>query len=95
MISKVLKRDGRIEQFQPQKITNAIQKALIATRTENGQIAKKLSDRVVQILDAKYASRIPSVEDIQDAVEDVLIENNLSEVAKAYILYRENHAKVR
>jgi ribonucleoside-diphosphate reductase alpha chain len=95
MIQNVRKRDGRLEEFQQQKITNAVHKALIATKTKDGDVAGSLSDRVVEILNKKYDGRIPSVEDVQDIVEDVLIENKLIEVAKAYILYRESHAKVR
>jgi ribonucleoside-diphosphate reductase alpha chain len=95
MISRVRKRDGRIEEFQQEKITNAIHKALLATKSKDGKIAQQLSDQVVEILNLHYAGRIPSVENIQDIVEDVLIENKLSEVAKAYILYRESRSKAR
>lgn len=95
LFSYVRKRDGRIEEFNQEKITNAVSKALIATNFKNGKMAKKLSDRVVEILIKNYDKKTPSVEEIQDVVEGVLIENNLPRVAKAYILYRESHAKMR
>lgn len=95
MVSKVRKRDGRLEDFNPGKITNAIQKALKATKKKDGSLAKRLSEEVVKIIDRNFAGRIPSVEEIQDVVEDVLIQNRLSKVAKAYILYRNQRAKLR
>ncbi len=94
-ITKVRKRDGRLEAFNPVKITNAISKAIKAVRARDGGIAKKLTSDVVRILEERYENKIPSVEDIQDIVEDVLIKNKLSKVAKAYILYRNKKAEIR
>lgn len=95
MISKVRKRDGRIEDFRPDKVTTAIQKALKATKKHDGRLAKQLSEDVVKILEQQYSGKIPSVEIIQDIVEDVLIKNKLAKTAKAYILYRSQRAKIR
>ena len=95
-IKKVRKRDGRIVAFDQTKITNAIFKAITATEEADGKKAKKLSDRVVQILNRRFkASEIPHVEQIQDIVEEVLILEGLVETAKAYILYREQRRRIR
>ncbi len=95
MISKIKKRDGRIVNFEQEKITNAIHKAFLATKEKDGDKAKKLSNQVVKILEGKFKEEIPSVEDIQDIVEEVLIKNGYSKVAKAYILYRQKRAEIR
>jgi ribonucleoside-diphosphate reductase alpha chain len=94
MISKVRKRDGRLEDFQPQKITNALRKALRSVKS-NTRLVEKLSEEVVAQLNKAYAGKIPSVENIQDIVEDVLVRNKLSKVAKVYILYRQRRKEVR
>lgn len=94
-ISLVRKRDGRIVDFDQDKITNAILKAFTAVKHGDGDLAKNLSDRVVEILNDRFAGRIPSVEDIQDIVENVLIDDGYSEVAKAYILYRNRRTQIR
>jgi len=91
-ISLVRKRDGRIVGFNQDKITNAILKAFTAVKRGDGDLAKKLSD---EILNDRFAGRIPSVEDIQDIVENVLIDGGYSEVAKAYILYRNRRTQIR
>jgi len=94
-VSKIRKRDGRIENFNPQKITNAIQKALNAVKMGNGELAERLSKEVVQIIEERFKDTIPTVEDVQDIVERVLIKNGYAEVAKAYILYRHKRAELR
>jgi len=94
-VSKVRKRSGKIVEFDKNKITAAIEKAFLATNKPNGFTAKRISDEVVTILNRKFLHKIPSVEDVQDIVEKVLIKNNYPEVAKAYILYREKRAEIR
>jgi len=95
-IKKIKKRDGRIVDFDQSKITNAIFKAITATGQGNGKRAKKLSDKVVQILNRRFKKdEIPQVEQIQDIVEEVLILAGLVETARAYILYREQRRKIR
>jgi len=94
-IDSVRKRDGRIEPFNPQKITNAIFKALKATGEGDYELAEKLSSEVVKVLNKKFAGQIPSVEEIQDVVEDTLIRHGLVNSAKAYILYRRWRASIR
>ncbi|HKU48954.1 MAG TPA: adenosylcobalamin-dependent ribonucleoside-diphosphate reductase [Nitrososphaera sp.] len=99
LITKIRKRDGRIVNFEQSKISNAIYKALVATGKPDYPLAERLASRVVQKTfsqgydQAKPAA--PSVEDVQDMVESILIEDGLSETAKAYILYRHERRKVR
>ncbi len=94
-ISKIKKRDGRIVDFDKSKITNAIFKAARAVGGNDMQTASLLTEKVVQLLEEKFQDKIPSVEDVQDTVEKVLIEEGHAKTAKAYILYRDQHAKMR
>ncbi|MHA1209362.1 MAG: adenosylcobalamin-dependent ribonucleoside-diphosphate reductase [Candidatus Freyarchaeota archaeon] len=94
-ISKIRKRDGRIVEFEPVKITNAIHKAFIAVKERDGETAKNLSAQVVAIIEDTFKDRIPTVEEVQDIVEKVLIKNGFSDVAKAYILYRQKRTEIR
>lgn len=92
---KVQKRDGRIVDFEPNKIVNAIRKAFIAVRGEDEGMSQKLSDKVIQVLSGNFKEQIPGVEDVQDIVEKVLIDEEHTDVAKAYIIYREKRAEIR
>ncbi|RJO61396.1 ribonucleoside triphosphate reductase [candidate division WS5 bacterium] len=93
---KIRKRSGEIVKFDPEKITIAIGKAGEATGEFGPSIARKLSDQVVKFLYKKFDnSNIPQVEQIQDAVEHILIESVFEETAKAYIIYRRKHAELR
>jgi len=95
-ITKVQKRDGTIVDFDQTPISDAIFKALTATGQGDGKRVKKLSDKVVQILNRRFKKEeIPHVEQIQDIVEEVLILEGLVETAKAYILYREQRRRIR
>ena len=94
-ITHVRKRDGRIVPFDKSKITNAIHKAFVAVGVEDGEVAEKLSSQVIKILEERFVGEVPGVEDIQDIVEDVLIRNGYSNVAKAYILYRNMRTRIR
>jgi len=94
-ISKIRKRDGRIADFNKNKITEAIWKAAQSVGGQNKEIAKKLSNKVVEILEKKFKGRTPGVEEIQDVVEKVLIESGHAKTAKAYILYRQRRAELR
>ena len=96
IITKVQKRDGSIVDFDQERITNAIHKAITATGQGNGIKSKKLSDKVAKILNRRFKKdEIPQVEQIQDIVEEVLILENFVEPAKAYILYRDQRRKIR
>jgi len=95
-IEKVQKRDGSIVPFDQNRITEAIFKALTATGEGDGKKAKRLSNKVVQILNRRFKKgEIPHVEQIQDIVEEVLILEGLVKTAKAYILYREQRRRIR
>jgi len=95
MIKKIIKRDGRIVDFDQERIVNAIFKAAKAVGGEDRRLAAELSNQVVSILVEKYEDTMPTVEDVQDLVEKVLIENGHAKTAKAYILYRRQHQEMR
>lgn len=95
VLSQVIKRDKSVVPFAQSKITNAIFKAGKATGEFGAEVAQRLSDEVVKILEQKFESELPSVEQIQDIVETVLIKENWAKTAKAYILYRNERAKIR
>jgi ribonucleoside-diphosphate reductase alpha chain len=97
-IVEIRKRNGKTTNFNKDKITNAIYKAIGATTGEaNRGLAEELTDGVLKkLLEQGFsASNTPSVEDIQDMVESTLIERGYSEIAKAYILYRHERRKLR
>ncbi|PCN50962.1 ribonucleoside-diphosphate reductase [Candidatus Geothermarchaeota archaeon ex4572_27] len=95
-IKKIIKRDGRIVDFDRTKIENAIWKAIRATGGTDRELARKLSYQVVEILEKTLKpGEIPTVEGVQDIVEKVLMDNGLWIVAKAYILYRQKRAEIR
>ncbi|MFH0854728.1 MAG: ribonucleoside triphosphate reductase [bacterium] len=96
-ISQIRKRDGRIAEFDQNKITEVILKAVKAVGEEEKiEEAENISDEVVKILNQKFHHRsIPAVEEVQDIVEEVLIKNRWIKTAKAYILYRDQHTKLR
>ncbi|HXG05948.1 MAG TPA: adenosylcobalamin-dependent ribonucleoside-diphosphate reductase [Nitrososphaera sp.] len=95
LISQIRKRNGRVVNFEQSKISNAIYKALVATGKPDYPLAERLASRVVQRMVQGEKTVIPSVEDVQDMVESILIEEGLSETAKAYILYRHERRKLR
>lgn len=94
-IYKIIKRTGTIVTFDKSKITDAIKKAMIASNQEDTNIIEKLTDDVIAEVVRTHADKIPHVESIQDIVEQILIENNCHQTAKAYILYREKRNEVR
>ena len=95
-IKQIRKRDGRIVKFEKSKIGDAVLKALQATGEQDGVLSDKLADKVVEHLESQTAkNKIPNVEEIQDMVEHVLMAEGHSKVAKAYILYRQERAKIR
>ncbi len=95
-ISKLIKRSGEIVDFDQDKIVKAIYKAAVSVGIDDHQLAKKIGDQVVMKVNGKFhKNSIPAVEEIQDVVEEVLIENKLIKIAKAYILYRDQHRQMR
>jgi ribonucleoside-diphosphate reductase alpha chain len=96
IIEKVKKRSGDIVDFDRAKIENAIEKACLATSTPVGkEVIIDITDTVVNNLAATFIGKIPGVEDVQDMVEKKIAGIGLFEVAKAYILYRKEHEKLR
>ncbi len=96
LLTKVRKRDGKEIDFSQDRITEAIWASAREVGGKDKELAKKLSDRVVQVLEEKFGGyTVPTVEQIQDLVEKVLVEGGHYETAKAYILYRKNREKLR
>ena len=95
-ISKLIKRSGEIVDFDQEKIVKAIYKAAVSVDIDDKHLAKKLGDQVMMKIAKKFhKNSIPAVEEIQDVVEEVLIENSLIKIAKAYIIYRDQHRQMR
>ncbi len=95
MITKIQKRDGRIVTFNIEKIANAIYKAAESMGGSDYDEALEIAGRVCDYIESSEKNKIPSVEEIQDAVEKILIEEGHASTAKAYILYRANRTRVR
>jgi ribonucleoside-triphosphate reductase len=96
VLEKIRKRDGRIVKFEKKKIADAIFKAAKAVGGKDYETASKLADKVVELLEKSLApGEIPTVEQVQDVVEKVLVENGHYRTAKAYILYRKQHEEIR
>ena len=95
-ITHVIKRTGAVVPFNAGRITNAIYRAAVAVGGRDRSTAERLTEQVVAILaEQTPAGHYPTIEEIQDVVETVLIHNGHAKVAKAYILYREEQAKRR
>jgi len=92
---KIIKRDGRVVDFDQERIINAIFKAAKAVGGQDRRLACELANQVTALIAQKFTDRLPTVEDVQDLVEKVLIENGHARTAKAYILYRQQHAEWR
>jgi ribonucleoside-triphosphate reductase len=95
MFEKISKRNGNVVEFDSLKITAAIAKAGKATG-EFGEVeAEKFTMRVLNLVHESHLGSFPDVEAIQDIVEKVLFDTAFFRSAKAYILYREQHAQIR
>lgn len=96
-VSRILKRSGQTVTFDQSKITEAIWKAAQSVGGADRSIAEKISNQVSTVLEVFFKNEniVPTVEQIQDLVEKILIENGHAKTAKAYILYREEHYKLR
>lgn len=95
MFKKIKKRDGKIVNFNPDKITEAIAKAGAQTEEFKYDRAKTLSDKVVKRAEETLTTRTPSVEQIQDLVEEVLMESSFKRTAREYIRFRQERSRVR
>ncbi len=94
-IEQIIKRNGKIVPFDRDKITEAIWKAVISCGGKDRERTENLSDSIVKQLNDKRIDQIPTVEEVQDLVEKTLIEEGHAQVAKAYIIYRHDHEKLR
>ena len=94
-MQSIVKRDGRVVPFNETKITTAIWKAMREVGEGDEYLAKRLCERVTELLDDRFVGESPTVEEVQDAVEESLIEFGLTRTAKAYILYRKQHEDLR
>jgi len=99
-ITEIKKRDGRIADFDKEKIAEAIFKALTATNKGGRGVARRLANKVVDFLNKRFVTKkgevkVPTVENVQDIVEEILILEDLTETAKSFILYREQRRRIR
>lgn len=95
MFKNIIKRDGRIVPFDPEKITIAIAKAGKATVEFDYETARRLTIKVLLLAEELIRDRDPHVEEIQDIVEEILLSSPYRKTAKAYIIYRDQHARMR
>lgn len=96
MVEQIRKRDGRVMPFEEDKIAEAVAKSVRAVGGTDMQRPQAIARQVVGILEVIYKDgRIPTVENVQDLVEKILIENGHAQVAKSYILYRKQHETLR
>jgi uridine kinase len=94
--SRIIKRSGEVVRSDPEKITNAIYKAAVSVGGHDRSLAASLTDKVVALLNQSFSEdNLPSVEEIQDHVEKVLIEEGHARTAKAYIIYRADRKRNR
>ena len=94
-MKKIIKRDGRKVNFDEKKILQAIEKAFESQGKKDDEKVEKITDEVVQKMEEVYKRKIPTVEQVQDLIETVLMENDELDVAKAYILYRAERTRIR
>ena len=96
MLDTIRKRDGRTVPFDPDKITNAIVKAFEASHSAKTRVAaEEITSEVIRNLQRSESISVPTVEDVQDMVESVLIEKGFVRTAKSYILYRAERTRIR
>jgi uridine kinase len=96
MIDRIVKRDGRIVPFNRDKITFAVLSAAVAVGGRDRAAAERVTDEVIRLLESRaHPDSIPTVEEVQDLVEKALIERGHARTAKAYIVYRYEHALKR
>ncbi|HEX7503880.1 MAG TPA: ribonucleoside triphosphate reductase, partial [Syntrophales bacterium] len=93
--SQIRKRDGRVVKFDSEKITGAIAKAGSATGDYDSGTARRLTIKVLALAEQLLGDQVPGVEEIQDIVEETLLQSPYRKTAKAYIIYRDQHARLR
>jgi len=94
-ITKIRKRDGRVVDFDSSRIKDAIHRAFVAVELENGKRAESITEEVVRLLEERFEKRVPSVEDAQDLVVEVLKKKGYGKVAGEYQVYREKKEEIR
>ncbi len=100
ILQQIAKRDGKIEKYDRWRIASAISRAIIAVRGEDDReltesLTEKTEDKIRDFMLKRHPNSIPAIEEIQDIVENVLIEENIPAIAKAYIIYRARHEALR
>jgi ribonucleoside-diphosphate reductase alpha chain len=95
MIKQIRKRDGLIVEYNVEKIAAAINKSFFVVGRNDPILAGKLAKEAGAKLNSRFPDKIPGVEDVQDIVENVLIKESQGDAAKAYILYRQERARIR
>ncbi len=95
MFKKIKKRDGKIVNFNPDKIADAIAKAGLQTEEFKADRARALADKVLKRAEETIKTRTPSVEQIQDIVEEVLMESSFKKTAREYIRFRQERSRIR
>lgn len=95
-VTKIKKRNGSVVDFDRGRIETAMQKAFAAVGVNTGDnFFPILTDDIVEIVESRFAERVPSVEDVQDIVEKIIAQRGYFEVARVYIIYRYEHTKKR
>lgn len=94
-IKRIMKRDGRIVDFDASRIKDAIHKAFIAVELGNGEKAENVTRGVVRLLEERFKEKTPSVENVQDIVIEVLTKNGYEKVANEYQNYRKKKEEIR
>jgi ribonucleoside-diphosphate reductase alpha chain len=94
-LGKIKKRDGQIVDFDPLRIKNAVHKAFIAVELEDGDKAAAVTEEVVKVVQERFQAQIPSVEDVQDVVIDVLRKKGYDRVAQSYKDFRKKKEELR
>jgi ribonucleoside-diphosphate reductase alpha chain len=95
ILSKIKKRDGRIVDFNPDRIKSAIHKAFLAVELGDGERAENVTKEVVRLLEEKFRDKTPSVEDAQDIVIEILKKKDYEKVAREYQDYRKKKEELR
>jgi ribonucleoside-diphosphate reductase alpha chain len=91
----IKKRDGRIVDFEAERIKNAVHKAFLAVELGDGEKASNITNEVVELLKEKFKDQTPTVEDVQDQVVAVLTKNGYEKVAQEYQDYRKKKSELR
>ncbi|MDX9802164.1 MAG: ribonucleoside triphosphate reductase [Spirochaetia bacterium] len=100
MIRQIAKRDGKIEKYDRWRIASAIGRAITSVGNQEDRqltedLTAKTEEKIIEFMKSRHRNSIPAVEEIQDIVETVLIEANIPQVAKSYIIYRARHEAMR